>query len=647
MTAEPSAQDLSDAARTDSGPPRVGVRMRFPRGLGDLIAVALAFLPIYALTSQAMASVKYGVDIPYWDDWVQYLDGKFGSLDLAYLFEPRSGTVYAVGKALDSLEQLFLGGNTVVYQVLSMLVLLGLLLFFQFRLLRQALGGLLVTCAAFVLTMPMLRPDTYWGLITLAYHQGIPTVVLLGSLWLILRSSRISRGRGAVVLTLGVIAGLSYISGAFAITAFGISLVVLSWFTHSRLRSNLVRGGMLLTIGGLTTLAIQLVDIFGGSGGPSGLAWPWDPRFWAYYLGEIGGSLALPPQQPNADALRTLALLAVIATAALLLMVVRSLRWLARHRTSSVHRVTAPLTLITLTAAIAVYLALVAAARARVDVAPDAPLAQVFAVGLAKEHPFWVTLLWPWVGASFIQVFRNRGALFRRWPFTRRSVPYAAAVVALALVGASASKGSYDYQSWYSAVLPLKTDLVTCIDTGINAGVPLYCQPGEPSLDLTNAVLSAMDHDASFTRYVQFSPTPDSDPALFSLASTDPSAIQISAGSTISQTSGGWTISAQNNAVATIATGDSQALAACRALEITAIVRAEQQVVVQVFWSPADRPESTMVSMWNVGGGGISMSMHFFLISPSGFADSLRLHFIQDPQDVDLKDVQVRCRVGA
>ena len=146
-------------------------------GYGLFVAVPLLTLAYMAITILYLA-----VDIPAWDDWRQYQQGKAGAFDLAYLFRPANDTLYPVGKMLDSAAVQALAGNAVAYKFLSMTAVLGSLLWLQWRLLRSALNDRFLVACCFAATMFMLCPDTYWDFQYMAFHQAVPLVCILTSL---------------------------------------------------------------------------------------------------------------------------------------------------------------------------------------------------------------------------------------------------------------------------------------------------------------------------------------------------------------------------------------------------------------------------------------------------------------------------------
>ncbi len=196
--------------------------------------------PLISLTIAAVSWLRFGIDLPYMDDWREYNNRMLGSYDLSYLFTSANDTMYPVGKFLDSLAYRTLNGNAIPYQLLSMLILLGGLLYFQWKLLNIALKDRLLSSCAFVFTLLMLQPDSYWGLQNLAYHQGIPTLGILASIFIVVRPKWSVPIAVPSLFIIGLLSGFSYISGAFAILTVSLVWLFAMFFTKDEARRRLL-----------------------------------------------------------------------------------------------------------------------------------------------------------------------------------------------------------------------------------------------------------------------------------------------------------------------------------------------------------------------------------------------------------------------
>jgi hypothetical protein len=139
----------------------------------------LIAVPILALILNALSWLRYGVDLPFLDDWNEYYTQSATSLSFSHLFAPGNDTIYPVGRALDVLAQKYLSGNGIAYQFISMIAVLGFLLFLQWKLLTRVIKDPLVRASAFGLCVFMICPYTYWGLQNIAYVQALPTICIL------------------------------------------------------------------------------------------------------------------------------------------------------------------------------------------------------------------------------------------------------------------------------------------------------------------------------------------------------------------------------------------------------------------------------------------------------------------------------------
>lgn len=196
-------------------------------------------LPILLLVLMALSWLTHGIDVPMWDDWRDLAKKQAGSFDLKVLFEPANDTLYPVGRFLDALAFRILGGNAIAYQFLSMTLMLGLLLFFQWRLLRKCLDDRFAAAISFLLTCLMMQGGSYWGLQALAYHQALPAVCLLAILDMAIAGARSKITMSISAFLIGLVAGLTYISGAFAMFVAAVVLLLIASRFESNDRGNL------------------------------------------------------------------------------------------------------------------------------------------------------------------------------------------------------------------------------------------------------------------------------------------------------------------------------------------------------------------------------------------------------------------------
>ena len=184
------------------------------RDTPDWLRRASLALALLMLGANLLAWLRWGTDLPFLDDWRAYNEGRATSLAPAHLFAASNNTIAPVGLALDALAQRWLGGNPLPYQSLSMLGVLGGLLWLQWRLLRWATLDAGTAAVAFACTLFMLQSGSYWGEQSLAYHQALPLLALLGAALLNFTVAWRRGWRNAAVGGAGMLAGLSYVSGA-------------------------------------------------------------------------------------------------------------------------------------------------------------------------------------------------------------------------------------------------------------------------------------------------------------------------------------------------------------------------------------------------------------------------------------------------
>lgn len=459
------------------------------------LTALLVALPLLSLALNAFGWLRHGIDLPFYDDWRGYDSWDIDSLDLIYLVRPLNDTLTPVGLALDALAQRLLDGHSIAYQLLSMLAVLGSLLFLQWKMLRAVLGDPLHAALCFVFTLLMLQPASYWGRENLAYQQALPLVFILTALWLgLVRPARAAWALPAVA-ALGVLAGFTYISGAFGAVAAGLGVVCAALLPAMRaVRGRVLPAGAALALGGLLAAAAQFVLVIlpqgrGTSVAGKALGLPTQGDFWLFYLGKLGRSLMLPDHAP------WLALLLVLAACALVVAVaVLAVRRLHRVPDWAGGPAFVPL-YAGLAALVFAYLMMVAAGRLNFRPAGvQAPL-EIFAFGFQRFHFFWATLLWPWVVAGLILLAQRPGAPVPG-PVARR---LGLAAVAMGTAGMVAA-GALGHVATYQRAAADRRPAISCLVDKLQRGGRIECE--EFNLpDLTPAYVYARHIGASFVRY--------------------------------------------------------------------------------------------------------------------------------------------------
>jgi len=439
----------------------------------------------------AVTFLSLAVDIPMADDWRSYDSGEIDSFNPEYLFRSANDTMYPVGKFLDALAQHALNGNSVAYKFLSMLTVLGTILWLQWRLLSMVFDDRFVVACSFTATLLMLQPASYWIGSNLAYHQAIPLICLLASLYLIVASEGSIKLKRPLLFSLGLVSGFTYISGAFSTLAVAVVLLVIGT-TVAKQRS-LVLSALALGAAGLISSCAQAWVIVVAQGGKThrpDAPWvsPLSSDFWMYLLGKIGRSLLLPASHPGFSLAVVLAV--VIATfcfAYRTWVIARSSRGQNALETGRL------CIFLSLCTAISVYLTMVAAARADLGRSADTDALGVFAFGFPRLHYFWVTLLWPWLAA--IILFALRGKL------SRDAVHIVAGIGAVLMVCWVAASGGLNYHATFARSARTAQEGIACIQKELITSNKILCPMLAPA-DLTRAYNFAVATGASFVSYV-------------------------------------------------------------------------------------------------------------------------------------------------
>ena len=604
--------------------------------LRTAIAALLLGLPALSLLLNAIAWVSFGFDLPFFDDWRAYGTGQIDSLDPAYLFMGINDTIAPIGFALDALAQRFLAGNSVAYQLLSMLIVLGLLLLLQWKLLNAVLGHRLQAAGCFVFTLLMLQPGSYWGRENMAYHQALPLVFLLSSLWLIALSKWKNAWRLPAILGLGLLAGLTYISGAFGALAAAAGILCVVAAAHSSpARTRVAQGAAVLGLAGAATSIAQFVlgvipSLTAVRRAAAPLALPYQRDFWLFYFGKIGRSLLLPEDH----ALRSLGvvLLACLCVAGLAFVLIRRLRCDATGRLLPVAVVYGALC-----ATVFVYLMLVAAGRTNLREPEIRSLIDVFLLGFTRFHFFWVTLLWPWVIATSIILLRQSGSTSSRRLAMVGWLGCAAGIALMVAGGALAHFARHSTEASY------RRDAVNCLMKQLQQGDGIDC-PEFNTPDLTPAYIYADRTGASFVRYFPLLPIDigvNEPPPWFRL--TRDSALVKTQDITIAPK--GYIAGPDSQILIPIGRPDE--MANCVMLDVQVIVAAAQDDATQLYFRPRDQAEFSEANsrFLPITGGAPKKLISFRVESERGFEDTLRIDPVGKAQPFVLPDLEVRCRL--
>lgn len=603
--------------------------------------VVLVGLPILSLALNAIAWLRFGFDLPFFDDWRGYEAGDIDSLDLSYLFRPSNDTLTPIGFALDAIAQRLLGGNSVVYQLLSMVSVLGTLLLLQWKLLRSALGDSLRAAVAFVFTLLMLQPGSYWGRENLAYQQALPLVFILFALWV--TATRPWRGRWnvPVIFVLGALAGFSYISGAFGALAAGVAVIAIALLSGVRVsRVPTLRAGASLALAGAASSLAQFVFAIAPSKGGThvagkAFALPNEADFWFYYLGKVGRSLLLPEDQPVLSLILVLLVLGLfVAVAVLIIGRARS----AQPVDDRYWRLA--MVFGAIGAMVFTYLLLVSAGRTNYRPDDVQTATEVFAYGFQRFHFFWATLLWPWLVAGVMVVGDRSVAPGLVRPLARP----AGSVVVMTAVALMIWLGALGHFERHRLDASFRNSTVECLMDQLQKGEGIHCQ--EFNLpDLTHAYIYARQIEASFVRYFPVLPLElgvDSPPPWFRLSRDGD---KVEARDLVRQA--GLSYRAGDHPQLDITVGPPMDMAACAMLDVKGLIKTTGSDTVQLFFRPLGQREFTLASSASqpISGGPQASEFSFRAENALGFEKTLRLLPVTSKQQFELGEVEVRCRL--
>ena len=370
------------------------------------------------------------------------------------------------------------------------------------------------------------------------------------------------------------------------------------------------------------------------------LVMPWQPDFWLFMAGKVGASLGVDPQR-----WKLAGGLTVLAVVAAIVAVAWALRGLRRRPSEPPRAEVVTVTMLTLASTIFVYLMLVSAARSQAyaSVAASGPL-EVFQSGFYRFHFFWVTLIWPWVGAVALSLVlawrRKRSSVVRT---TALAVAVAAPLVAVLV---AFNSGAFDYTAWYKQWAGPRMELYRCLLKNVQGDDGRGCYGLPP--DVGSLIGYARSIDASWARNLQTVPqVPLGDP-LFSIH--DPSSGSIEFRNTdVTRDGAGYQLETADDAQLIVTVADAEAMRRCRSLEVQAEMRPTEWDQAQAFYRlPGDRVFSPkMVSTAIVGPDDAWTRTVLNLSSEEGFAETIRFDPVFIPQTVGLVNLELYCRLAA
>lgn len=613
--------------------------------VAELLFIAL---PLVSLTLMAIAWLRYGVDLPFRDDWREYISGQVASLDLSHLFRSDNDTLSVTTRVFDALAQRLLDGNSIAYQFVSMLAVLGTLLWLQWKLLSHVLQNRVLAACAFSATLLMLQPGSYWGLQNMAYIQAIPVACILALLYVVFVADWRSSWKGIAAFTIGGFSGLTYISGALAILAMA-SILVAACLVRRELRPKLAIPALSSLAAAAITSALQLWVIIAIQHGKTHRAdAPWalpiDADFWFYVLGKVSRSLMLPVSMPTVSLVVTVATLTATLATALALFFRRPRGEEELHPAPATW--TVGLILLCLLGAIGAYLCMVAAGRANLRPARIDTAIEIFQFGYERFHFFWVTVLWPWLLAGLMLLSRQL-----RSGGTQGTLVWGTLVwCGVALVGSLyvLLQGAAGHAAVFRRISEGRTATdFACLQYALSQGSGLNCPTLAPYGDLANAYRYAVRTGASFVRYLPpslLASNPNIKTPFVDVLARVRGAGHVRNAKIQASSLAGLELSGGRDPQIAFSTGKARMLASCLVLQVRASIHVDNFDSAQLFYQvPGDPDFSEAHSIKADLVGHRTTPAGFVLTSRSGFKDQFRLDPVANYQPSSITGLSVRC----
>ncbi|MBZ0140391.1 MAG: hypothetical protein K8H87_11545 [Pseudorhodoplanes sp.] len=572
------------------------------------------------------------MDLPVWDDWRAYVTGKDGTFGTDYLLKPSNDTIYAVGKVFDSLVQRLLNGNSIAYQLLSMITVLGGLLAIQWILLKRVLRDRMLYVTCFTSTIFMLQTGSYWGKQNIAYHQALPLIFLLLCLLIIIKYDWKNIHKASAVSVLGAAAGLSYTSGAFASIAMAIAVLIFCIAYRSFRRRALVSAIALLVVGLLTAWA-QLRSVrFNDS-----LTSPLDMSFWFYVLGKIGRALLLPTT--------TLFLpITLIFVGGCAFIATRILLNAVHARRDNLKIDDLDVVVLSVAAVVFVYLLMVAAGRAGHRSDTINAIGHIYLRGFSRFHFFWVTILFPWVLAYLMTRLKKH---------LRKPTLYKVCFgVGLFVTIFGIARGGFNYGAYFHQnVDRFRVAASTCMLETLAQGRSAKCEAIPEVIDWPRGYAYAVSIGASFTRSL---------PPQLLLSRTDEAApwTDVIRDKTVQKEFRDATVSVQADGVVRVAAeanpqivfsvGTAEHWGQCVVMEIESDLDTSNNETVQLSFKTVSKTKFvTTRRVKNDSNDDAINRVRMMAYSYSGFANRFQFDLVSVAKTILIKELRVRCLLSA
>ena len=367
---------------------------------------------------------------------------------------------------------------------------------------------------------------------------------------------------------------------------------------------------------------------------------PHQEEFWAFLLGKVGRSLLLSPVDARTSlALTALACIAAVVTAVLLLRAVRTPQaTLEQRRVATVY--------ISLAAMVFVYLMMVAAGRARFRPGDMNQLMDIFAYAFTRFHFFWATLLWPWLVAALI-------VLFRPPVIQERTVAHRAAflVLVVALPFLAYRGGAFAHMKVHRGMAQAREDAGRCLMESLQKEGEIHCSgliPPRfeiPAPDSYGAYAYAWNTGASFVRnypILSSAKRLDTMPPFYQMTRL----VGVVKIEQLNYLGGGIAEVTGPDPKLFIDTQQPKVMRRCALMDVEVDMHTQREDTAQVFFLPRGETaysEANSRRAALVPSSGLQ-TVRFRLESPAGFQNPIRIDLATQPQMIEVKDVRAYCR---
>jgi len=463
--------------------------------------IAIGFV-VWLYLVFAFYVAKIASRLPFWDDWryLREVDAS-GRLPITprALFRPFNDTVGATGKFIDATMLNATGFNFFALQMFGVL-LLGVYIVLMITLIRIISRRLApaATPYAILLVSLSLVAMSYWIEPAVAYHQFLP-LLFATPILLLLRRDRHVTIRTIAVGVFGLLAGFAYISGALMMVAMGAAFLV-SYVQRRPDWADLRRfaPGLMIVATGLFTFVSQiyLVSRFQGSlvasSSVAASAFPWEPEFWAFYLGMTGRALGLR----SGPILAYLAIVAALLLAPVAIAFI--VRWPERFHATSYEA------FVVFFAAILVpaYTAIVSFGRA--GMGGDKSFGSLMVFGAGRFHFWWIAALIPLVWIGWVAFLRSQ-------PEHVRTIGLVVLVLVTLAIAVPKTVTPWNYPSSFANRELAFQRTRTCVTSNILEGNVSFTCRHASSGDIGPQLRIAYKYDMTFIRQVglpDYSPVP-------------------------------------------------------------------------------------------------------------------------------------------